>query len=244
MANTVPVVGSTFTFGVGLWSQADANLLQVNPTIAAGDFQISTNGGAFQNLDNLPAVTPAGGRRVLVTISAAETTAAGTGGEIWVQWVDAADDEWYVGYAIVRVHAANLDSLATATDLATVDAIVDAILADTGTDGVVLADGAITAAKIAADAITAAKIAADAITSSELAASAVAEIADGVLDETVEGAYTLRQIVRLLAAAVGGKASGGGTTAVTFRDLNDGTNRIVATVDANGNRTVMTLDVT
>jgi len=57
-------------------------------------------------------------------------------------------------------------ALATSSALATVDTVVDAILADTGTDGVVLAD----------DAITSAKIAADAITSSELADSAVTEI--------------------------------------------------------------------
>jgi len=55
----------------------------------------------------------------------------------------------------------------------TVDSNVDAILLDTGTDGVVLADGAITAAKIAADAIGA----------SELAADAAQEIADQVWDE-------------------------------------------------------------
>jgi hypothetical protein len=63
-----------------------------------------------------------------------------------------------------------LTDLATAAALAVVDEIVDAILADTGTAGVVLADGAITAAKIAPDAIT----------SSELATSAVTEIANAV----------------------------------------------------------------
>jgi len=234
MANTVPVVGSTFTFGVQLRSQADANLYQTNPTIAAGDFRISVNGAAYDNLDNLPTVTPAGEDRVQITISAAETTAAGAGGNIQVSWKDQADDEWYPGYAILIVYATNLDSLATAAALAVVDGIVDSIFLITGTNGVVLADGAVTAAKIAADAIT----------SSELADSAVAEIADGVLDEAVEGTYTLRQILRLLAASVGGKASGGGTTTVTFRDVDDAKDRIVATVDANGNRTVMTLDVT
>jgi hypothetical protein len=90
-----------------------------------------------------------------------------------------------------------------------------AILADTGTDGVVLADNAITAAKIdtnaidagaiaanaigaseiadnaidagaiAANAITAAKIATDAFTSDEFAASALQEIADQVLKRGV-----------------------------------------------------------
>jgi len=83
-----------------------------------------------------------------------------------------------------------------------VGADVDAILADTGTDGVVLANDAITAAKIAANAIGASEIATDAIgvdeiaanaiTSSEIAASAIgaseiatAAIGDDEFDATV-----------------------------------------------------------
>lgn len=58
-----------------------------------------------------------------------------------------------------------------AADIATVDANVDAVLADTGTDGVVLAN----------DAITAAKIATDAIGSDEFAASAAQKIRDEIL---------------------------------------------------------------
>jgi len=33
---TVVVAGSTFTWGIGLFSQADVRLLQANPTMAAG----------------------------------------------------------------------------------------------------------------------------------------------------------------------------------------------------------------
>ena len=57
---------------------------------------------------------------------------------------------------------------------------IDAILADTGTDGVVLADNAITAGKVATNAIDAGAIAADAIGSSELATAAVNEIVAAV----------------------------------------------------------------
>jgi len=63
-----------------------------------------------------------------------------------------------------------------------------------------------------------------------------------VLSQTIEGAYTLRELVRLMAAALFGKSSGGGSTTITFRDLADGKDRIVATVDSNGNRTAVTLD--
>lgn len=59
---------------------------------------------------------------------------------------------------------------------------------------------------------------------------------------TVEGTITIQQALRILLAAMAGKASGGGTTAVKFRDTSDSKDRITATVDANGNRTVVTLD--
>lgn len=66
--------------------------------------------------------------------------------------------------------------------------------------------------------------------------------ADDVLDEVVEGTYTLRQMMRIVFAALVGKSTGGGSTGITFRDVADAKARITATVDADGNRTVMTLD--
>ena len=44
-------------------------------------------------------------------------------------------------------------------------------------------------------------------------------------------------------AALVGKLSGAATTTVTIRDVNDTKNRIIATVDADGNRTAVTEDV-
>lgn len=84
----------------------------------------------------------------------------------------------------------------------------------------------------------------DAITAAKVAADAGAEIADAVLDEVVEGAYTLRHLLRLFASALLGEASGGGTTTVTFRDLGDTKVRITMTVTAVGNRTATVLDPT
>lgn len=69
-------------------------------------------------------------------------------------------------------------------------------------------------------------------------------IADAVLDEVVEGSVTLRQSVRLANAALGGKASGLDTTNPKYRDLADTKDRIDATVDANGNRSAVTRDLT
>jgi len=90
-------------------------------------------------------------------------------------------------------YKADVSALATAANLQTVDDNVDAILLDTGTDGVVLAD----------DAITAAKIAANAIGASELAADAVTEIGTGVW---VSATRTLTQAAAAVAAAVSGSA--------------------------------------
>ena len=65
---------------------------------------------------------------------------------------------------------------------------------------------------------------------------------DSILDDPVEGAYTMRQLLRLMASALFGEASGGGTATITFRDLGDSKNRITATVTANGDRTTVVLD--
>lgn len=67
---------------------------------------------------------------------------------------------------------------------------------------------------------------------------------DSICDEVMEGTITMRQAMRLLVAVLGGKSSGGGTATLIFRDSGDGTDRVTATVDANGNRTAMTLDFT
>lgn len=64
------------------------------------------------------------------------------------------------------------------------------------------------------------------------------------LGEIVEGTYDVKEALRLLLAFCVGKASGGGTAAPTFRDTADAKDRIIMTVDANGNRTAVTLDVT
>lgn len=108
----------------------------------------------------------------------------------------------------------------------------------TGSVGSV-ATGGITAASIASNAITSAKIATDAIGAAQLAADAV----DEIWDEVMEGSTSARQSLRLANSANGGILSGAATTTVDIRDLADTKNRVVATVDANGNRSAVTLDL-
>jgi len=68
----------------------------------------------------------------------------------------------------------------------------------------------------------------------------VAEILAGV----VEGTITLVQVQRLAISVLAGLASGGDTTSIKFRNLANTKNRVTFTVDSNGNRTSVTLDLT
>lgn len=67
---------------------------------------------------------------------------------------------------------------------------------------------------------------------------------DGVVvaARTVEGAIDEIEALRLLLAALVGKATGGGTATITFRDTGDTKDRIILTVDSSGNRSAATLD--
>ena len=66
---------------------------------------------------------------------------------------------------------------------------------------------------------------------------------DDIHDEVIEGTTTLRQSIRLANSANGAKVAGAATTTVTIRDLADSKNRVSATVDADGNRSAVTLDL-
>jgi hypothetical protein len=62
--------------------------------------------------------------------------------------------------------------------------------------------------------------------------------------EDIESGLTLRQALRLVAAATAGKLSGGGSSTVTIRNaVEDTKDRIVATVDSQGNRSVLVYDL-
>jgi hypothetical protein len=73
-----------------------------------------------------------------------------------------------------------------------------------------------------------------------------AENATELLDQAagVETGLTVRQALRVIFAAMAGKLSGAATTTVAIRNLADTLDRISATVDADGNRSAVTLDLT
>ncbi|HDZ13378.1 hypothetical protein LCGC14_0643710 [marine sediment metagenome] len=103
----------------------------------------------------------------------------------------------------------------------------------TGSDGATLAttQGNYAPAK-AGDAMD---LVANAVDVSALAADAV----DEIIDEVIEGSITLRQVMKLVLSVLTGISSGGGTDTIVFRDIGDTKDRILATVDSNGNRTAI-----
>lgn len=86
----LPVQGEAYVFYVPLADRADPSLFVDDPTIVAGDFQVSIDGGALANLTTLPAAEPTGSNLVRVDLSAAEMG----GAKINVVAIDAAGEEW------------------------------------------------------------------------------------------------------------------------------------------------------
>ena len=104
-----PKKGVAYTFYLSLIDALDSGSYKVDPTIVAGDFQVSTDGGALVNLATLPTVDPAGSIFVLVSLSAAEMS----GDKITVQGVDAAGDEWSDVMIFIDATTNNVDDIAT-----------------------------------------------------------------------------------------------------------------------------------
>lgn len=89
-------------------------------------------------------------------------------------------------------------------------------------------------------------MAANVLTSTVIDTSAVNALADGLLGRVdgIETGYTPRAAWRLGLSADAAKTSGANTTTFKARDINDSKDRITATVDAFGNRSTVTTDVT
>jgi|WetSurMetagenome_2_1015567.scaffolds.fasta_scaffold01970_3 hypothetical protein len=63
-----------------------------------------------------------------------------------------------------------------------------------------------------------------------------------ILTTILEDDQTIGEVLRIIFAVIAGKASGGGTNTLIFRDHANSKNRVVATVDSTGNRLSVTLD--
>jgi hypothetical protein len=97
-----PKRGEDFEFVWYLEDYANPGNWKSNPTLAAGDFQISKDGGAFANLNTLPTVSPASGRQISIVLSATEMTAD----KVSVQMVDqTVPKEWADSAAVILTTA-------------------------------------------------------------------------------------------------------------------------------------------
>ena len=137
MTSYVPAKqNSEFILYMGLVDQAARPTFKANPTLAAGDFKLSKDGGTLANLVVLPTVV---GTSKLVKVRILGTE-AGTAANLSVVASDAAGAEWDdVIINIQTVATSQIDDLATASTQTTINNYVQAILADTGTAGVQIA---------------------------------------------------------------------------------------------------------
>jgi hypothetical protein len=80
----------------------------------------------------------------------------------------------------------------------------------------------------------------------EIAGGVSSALADAILDRTagVETGITLRQALRLILASAAGPLSGADTSSISIKAADNSKTRIVASVDASGNRTSVSLDPT
>lgn len=91
-----PVKNEDFAIRIALEDMQNPGSFKSNPTIAAGDFKVSTDGGALANLTTLPSVSPAASIWVLVSLSAAEMN----GDVIAVQGIDQTSPKEWADWAI------------------------------------------------------------------------------------------------------------------------------------------------
>lgn len=120
MTSYVPVLKNGASGAIlytSLAPQSADGTFKANPTLASGDVKISLDGGSFANLTTLPAVTPASGKAVKITLSQAETNAD----NIVILFSDAAGAEWCDQLIQIATTAYQFDTLPNAN----ADALLD-----------------------------------------------------------------------------------------------------------------------
>ena len=112
MASTLPPVkGAAFSFPIALVSQSDTDAFKETVTLAAGDIQVSKDGGAFANLATFPPseldlASTADSGVLWVTLTATEMTAD----VVTVLLRDAAGAEWQSALVTIYTAAQTLDT--------------------------------------------------------------------------------------------------------------------------------------
>lgn len=150
--------------------------------------------------------------------------------------------------------AANADSLPTGVLVKNGDDTAETVTVTNIATGVYKASVTIPSGYVAGDevqlriAATVSSVAGKAVVwSAEVDTARASDVDDVILDAAngVETGLTVRNALRLMAAALAGKLSGAATTTITIRSaVADSKDRLTATVDADGNRTAVTTDLT
>ena len=110
-----PKKNVAYEFYISLVDSADTGAFKAAPTIAAGDFKVSSDGvgvaRALQNLATLPSVDPAGSIMVKISLSQNEMNSD----KLLVQCIDAAGDEWDDVLIFIDATVANVDDIVRST---------------------------------------------------------------------------------------------------------------------------------
>jgi len=107
-----PKKNTAFECYVSLVSQSNTKIVQVSPTIAAGDVKVSTDNGASANITTLP-VVGTNTRLLKVNLSASEMN----GDNVSVVFSDAAGNEWCDLVLNIQTSVNQIDDLATPTNI-------------------------------------------------------------------------------------------------------------------------------
>lgn len=155
MTSYVPVVKNNASGAIlytSLAPRTASGIWQSNPTLAAGDVKISLDGGAFANLNTLPAVTPASGKAVKITLSQAETNAD----NIVILFSDASGAEWCDKTITIQTVSQQFNDLAAQSDVTAIKAKTDNLPSDPADASVIagLIDALPTAAENATAVLT------------------------------------------------------------------------------------------
>lgn len=73
--------------------------------------------------------------------------------------------------------------------------------------------------------------------------ASLVKLSDAIMDQVIDGGYTLRQSLRLMLSVLVGDASGLDGAAPTFRDIGNTKDRVVAAY-VSGARSVTSIDAT
>jgi len=102
-----PQKGVAYEFYLSVADLGDSQMFVVDPTIAAGDFQVSKDGGAFANLSSLPTVAPGGSQTIKINLSTAEMTAD----KVDPQGHDQVGEQWGDIFMFIDAPIGNFESV-------------------------------------------------------------------------------------------------------------------------------------